>query len=254
MITTPEILFVGATTAIAASVFGVFVILRRMALTADALTHVALPGLALGILYNFNPFLGGFAALVVGILIVLWIEERTGIAAETAIGLLFTAALAVGSLLIPEESLIEALFGNIRQLSRADFWMLLTGSVAVLISVLFLFRQFGRISFSKEFAAAEGLNAKRYYVLYLFLLAALVAIGIRLVGALLMGALIIFPAAAAKNIAGSLKGMAVVSMAIGAVSAIGGLWLASTWSVLPGPSVVLAALAVYLLTLLVPRR
>jgi ABC-type Mn2+/Zn2+ transport system permease subunit len=253
-ITTLELLLVGATTAIAASAFGVFVILRRMALTADALTHVALPGLALGILYSFNPFLGGFAMLLVGVLIVLWIEERTGIATETAIGLLFTAALAIGALLIPEESLIEALFGSIHELSLFEFWILLGVSVAIGASMFAFFRPFCRISFSQEFAAAEGLNAKRYYVLYLLLLAALVAVGIRLVGSLLMGALIIFPAAAAKNLAGSLRGMTIIAMGIGAVSAMIGLWLASAFGLLPGAAVVLSALVIYLLTLLVPRR
>lgn len=254
MITTAALLLVGATTAIAASAFGVFVILRRMALTADALTHVALPGLALGILYSFNPYLGGFLMLLAGVVIVLWIEERTGIAVETAIGLLFTAALAVGAILIPDEALIEALFGSIHELSVLEFWVLLSASAAIGAAIFVFFKPFARISFSQEFAAAEGLQAKRYYVLYLFLLAVLVAVGIRLVGSLLMGALIIFPAAAAKNIAGSLRGMTAIAMAIGAVSAGAGLWLASAFGLLPGAAVVLAALVIYLLTLLAPRR
>jgi ABC-type Mn2+/Zn2+ transport system permease subunit len=254
MISLSEILIVGALTGIVAALFGVFVILRRMALTVDALTHVALPGLALGILYAFNPFLGGFAMLIIGILVILWIEERTGLAAETAIGLLFTSALAIGTLLIPEESLIEALFGSIIEISRTDFWVLMLGSLAVGIIIFVFFKPFARVSFSQEFAAAEGLNARRYYFLYLILLASLVAIGIRLVGALLMGALIIFPAAAAKNASRSLRSMTLLSMLFGGIAALTGLWLAKSFEVLPGPAVVLVALAIYLLTLPLGKR
>jgi ABC-type Mn2+/Zn2+ transport system permease subunit len=248
-----DILLVGAIMAAVASFFGVFVILRRMALTVDALTHVALPGMALGILYSFNPYLGGFAALILGILGVLTIEERSGASVETAIGLIFTASLALGAILIPEESLIEALFGNINDINKLEFFVLLFSSLFIGAIIFAFFKPFVRISFSQEFAAAEGLKARKYYILYLFLLAGLVAIGIRLVGALLMSALIIFPAASAKNISRNISSMVILSMIIGIISSTLGLYIAKVFGFLPGATVVIVSLIIYILTLFLPK-
>lgn len=245
MIDSTQIFISGAAVAAAAAFMGVFVILRRMALTVDAMTHVALPGLALGILYNFNPFLGGFAALFIAVFLILFIEERTRHAAETVISILFTAALAVGALIIPEEHLVEALFGDISGLSQFDFWLLLFGSVFAAGVVIVFFRQFCRTALSDEFSQAEGLPARRYYLIYLLLLAFLVALGIKIVGTLMMSALIVFPAAAAKNISRSISGMVLWSVFLGAAAILGGLWLSMRFLFPPGPFVVLVALAFF---------
>jgi len=253
MITSAQIFIVGGAVAMAASFFGVFVILRRMALTVDALTHVALPGLALGILYHFNPFIGGFAFLVLGVVMVFWIEKSTTLTAETVIGILFTAGLAVGTLLIPEESLVEALFGDIRHLGQIDFWLILIGSILIFVAAAVFFRQLCRTALSQEFAIAEGIRAKRFYMFYLLSLAFLVALGIKMVGSLLMGSLVILPAATAKNIARSITSMSILSVLVGTLSVLIGLWLAMRFAIPPGPAVVLASAVFFIISIVLPK-
>src|SRR3990167_10554149 len=108
-----QILIAGAFIAAAGGLLGSFALLRRMALVGDALSHVALPGLALGLLFHFNVFFGALAFLLFGTTVIWAIEHRTRIPVDTLVGVLFVVALALGSLLSPKEELLETLFGNI---------------------------------------------------------------------------------------------------------------------------------------------
>src|SRR3989344_1395553 len=125
-------LLTGIFVGLASGYLGAFMVLRRMALVGDALSHVALPGIALALLYHFNPFLGAFGALFLGILIIWLIEHKTVLSTESLVGLFFTFALAIGILITPEPELLEALFGDISQISRNDT------IVAVALSVIIL--------------------------------------------------------------------------------------------------------------------
>src|SRR2546425_13320798 len=106
-------LIVGALVGLAAGYVGSLMVLKKMALVGDALSHVALPGLALGILFNFNPFLGAFAFLFAAAILTWYIERTTRLFPESIVGVLFVTALAVGILITPEVDLLEALFGDI---------------------------------------------------------------------------------------------------------------------------------------------
>src|SRR3989338_6265134 len=99
---------------------GSFMVLRRMSLVGDALSHVALPGIALSLLININPFFGAFAALFLAILGIWFLEKRTELPSETLVGIFFTLSLALGLLLTPEPELMEALFGNISKITTLD--------------------------------------------------------------------------------------------------------------------------------------
>ena len=110
-------LFIGA----AAGYLGSAMVLKRMSLVGDALSHVALPGMALAMLYNMNPFIGAFVFLVFGILLVWKMEKSTKLPIENLVGIIFTASLAIGILITPEPELIEALFGDIASISFWDF-------------------------------------------------------------------------------------------------------------------------------------
>src|SRR3989344_7689493 len=105
---------------VAAGYLGSFMVLRRMALVGDALSHVALPGVALALLFNVNPFLGAFATLFAGIIGIWLIEHKTELPVESLVGLFFTVSLAVGILITPDEHLIEVLFGDISSITLLD--------------------------------------------------------------------------------------------------------------------------------------
>ena len=118
---------------LAAGYVGSFMILRRMALVGDALSHVALPGLAIALLLNINPFVGAFATLFVGIIAVWLIEKKTELPTESLIGLLFTFSLAVGFLITPEHEILEALFGDISNISAIDAFLAVILSIALVL-------------------------------------------------------------------------------------------------------------------------
>src|SRR5689334_11205585 len=109
-------IFVG----LAAGYLGSFMVLRRMSLVGDALSHVALPGVALGILFHFNPFLGAFGTLFLGIVCIWLIEQKTKLSTESLVGMFFTVSLAIGLLITPEPELLEALFGDLSKVSHLD--------------------------------------------------------------------------------------------------------------------------------------
>src|SRR3989344_4562768 len=124
--------------ALASGMVGVFALMRRMSLAADAMSHIALPGLGLAFLYKINPLIGGAATLLIGALIIWRIEGKTKIPTETIIGVIFSLSLALGSLVTPREDLIEALFGGIGEFSWQGFLvttLLALGIIAVILNL-----------------------------------------------------------------------------------------------------------------------
>lgn len=245
----PAVFMVGFTVAVAASLLGVFVVSRRMALVSDALSHVALPGLAAGLLFNFDPFLGALAVLIIAIFIISQIEKQAVLSFETLVGIFFTAALAIGLLITPEEHLLETLFGDIARVSWFNAAEAIIGGLFILAATITFFNKFSKITFSADLTWGEGLNVHRLNLLFLLLMALTVALGIKIIGALLMGALIILPASAAKNAAASLRMLVLLSIAFGILSVLLGLFLAGAFQLPPGPMVVMISAAIFGLSL-----
>ncbi|OGY64531.1 MAG: hypothetical protein A3J53_00350, partial [Candidatus Harrisonbacteria bacterium RIFCSPHIGHO2_02_FULL_40_20] len=186
-----------------AGLLGAFAILKKMALVGDALTHVALPGMALGLLFNFSPFLGALAFLVFAIFGIWLMERYSKLSTETLVGIFFSASLALGVLITPDHELVEALFGNIISLTWAEAIISAVMALILILIILILRRQLALNMVSSELAQSAGINNSRLNLIYLLIFALAVALGIRFVGAVLMGSLVIIPAAAARNIASS---------------------------------------------------
>src|SRR6202142_531547 len=119
----------------AAGLVGCFAVMRRMTLAADAISHIALPGIGVAILLRIHPILGGVAALLVGTLLVWGIENRTRLATETIIGVVFSTALAIGSLITSGDDLIEALFGGVGHLTGVEVSL---GLVLAIVVIAFM--------------------------------------------------------------------------------------------------------------------
>lgn len=254
MVFTPEIYLVGLVLALSASLLGNFVILRRVSLTADALSHIALPGLALGIVLHFNPFLGAAGILLLAAGLIVLIEKRSGLGAETIIAILFTAGLAIGFMIIPEESILEAFFGDLTRVSLTDAWLVSLIGLLIILAIVWQFKNLSRVTFSSDLAKSEGVDVTRTNFIFLVLLAATVAIGIRYIGTLLMGALIILPAATACNLSRSLRQMILLSLFFGLLSMAIGFLVSLQFNILPGPAVILSGTAIFLVTLLFKKR
>lgn len=244
-------LLVGIFISAAASLLGVFAILKRMSLVGDALSHVALPGIALAIYFKIDPFLGALILLFFSIVGIWLLEYYSNLSIDTLVGVFFTASLALGALLIPELELLEALFGDISTLTANDVWLSVGLSVFLMAILFTVHKKLALHMVSQELASSIGVKSKVIEFIYLLLFALGVALGIKFVGALLMGALIIIPAAAAKNITRSLHGFMGLSVFFGSLLAFIGVFVADYSGYPPGPIFILTGTALFIFSLVV---
>jgi len=247
-------------TAIAAGLIGSFALMKRMSLAGDVISHIALPGLGLALLLHFNPLLGAATTLFLGTLLIWKLQQGRTLTTEVSIGVIFTAALAIGTLVTPSEDLIEALFGGFQSLTLA--WFLL-GVVSVLgiIAFVSVFRdQLILGLFSPELAAATGINVARLDLYYLLVFSLTVLLGLRFLGALLVGALIIIPAATGRQLTHTLTAFLSASSAVSVLSVAIGFLINRYYSQLTigsvtlnlslGPAIISVATILFLFSLL----
>jgi ABC-type Mn2+/Zn2+ transport system permease subunit len=241
-------LMIAVTAGFAAGYLGSLMVLKKMALVGDALSHVALPGLAIGILFNFYPFIGAFAFLFGSALAIWYLEKATRLSFETLVGTMFTLALAIGILIIPEVDLLEALFGDITKVVLADAVLAVVFSAVAIILTKIIYNRLVLGIISEELATSSHVNVSRVNLLYLLLVSLVVAIGIKIVGTMLVGFLVVTPAAAAKNISSNLLRYSVLSGAFGVASASAGVLLSSSLNLPAGPLAVLSGMTIFLIT------
>ncbi len=243
-------ILVSAFVAASASLLGSFAILKRMALVGDALSHVALPGIAIAIFMKINPFIGAIVFLVAAVVGIWLVQYKSTLTLDTIVGVFFTASLALGALIMPEHELIEALFGNITELGLIESIASIALSVVLLIVVLVIHKKLALNMVSQEMAQSVGINTKRLEFIYLMTFALAVALGIRFVGALLMGSLVIIPAASAKNIGRSLSSFMALSVSFGVISSVIGIYAAHAYSLPPGPVFIVISTIIFISTIM----
>ena len=246
---TTEALLLSVTMAVAAGLVGCFAVMRRMALAADALSHVALPGIGIAIALHIHPLIGAVAMLFFGALLVWALEERTRTATETVIGVVFSAALAVGSLMTSGEDLIDALFGGPLVLSAPEAVFASAAAVAIVAFIVIERNSLVVTLVSPDVARTAGINVRRLNLLYLQMFALTIALGLRYLGVLLMGALIIIPAATAKRLATNLQGMLFIAVGVAVIATTAGSLIAAELHRPTGPLIVSVATAAFLASL-----
>lgn len=240
--------------ATAAGLVGCVAVMRRMTLASDAISHVALPGIALALLAGVHPMLGGLAALLLGTLLIWVVESRTRMATETVIGVVFSAALALGALFTRGDELIGALFGGPGALTAWELGLGLAGVTAVVIFILAARHRLVITLVSPDLARTAGIHVSRLSLLYLLAFSLTVALGLRYLGVLLMGSLIIIPAATAKQVTRNLSAMLAVAVAIAVTSTVAGEGIARWLQRETGPVIIAVAAMLFFLGLVVRRR
>lgn len=239
--------------ALASGMVGVFALMRRMSLAADAMSHIALPGLGLAFLYKINPLIGGATTLLIGALIIWRIEGKTKIPTETIIGVIFSLSLALGSLVTPEEDLIEALFGGIGGFSTMSFAITILLTLGI-IAAIFAFKNKWILQMtSSDLARVTGLKNNQLSLYFLLIFALTVILGLKFLGALLMGSLIIIPAAAAKNFAWNIDSMLIAGALTAAISVLVGFLISQAYNVALGPTIIILASFIFFISLLLRR-
>ena len=242
------------------AVLGCYVVLRSMAFLGDALAHAILPGVAVAYLVGANLLAG---ALVAGILVAVGISyvARAGtIREDTAIGIFFAGALALGVVLISTldsyaVDLTHILFGNVLGVTASDLWI--SGGLAALVlaAVILLYRQLLVVSFDPILGRTLGLRTHALRTGLFVMLAATIVVSLRTVGVALVAAMLVTPPAAAYLLTRRLPAMMLVSALIGIVSAIGGLYASYYLNVATGAAMVLVATVIFILVFLfAPER
>lgn len=245
---TTDLLLSGAM-AIAAGLVGCFAVMRRMTLAADALSHVALPGIGIALALQIHPIFGAAAMLAFGALTVWALENQTRLSTETIIGVVFSVALAAGSLMTSGDELVEALFGRTGTLGWTEALLGMGGAAAVSAFILSQKHRLVVALVSPDIARTAGVDPRRLNLFYLQAFALTVALGLRYLGVLLMGSLIIIPAATAKRLSRNLTEMLVISAAVAFVVTELGSFAAAWLHRETGPVIVILAGLVFILSL-----
>lgn len=242
------------------AVVGCYVVLRGMAFLGDALAHAILPGVAVAYLVKGDLLIGALVAAVLAALAIGAFSRHGQMKEDTAIGIVFAAALALGVALMSTiksytTDLTHALFGNVLGVGEGDLWLMAGLGVAVLAVVVLLYKEFLLISFDPVLAATQQMPVGTLRYLMLVLLALTVVVSLQTVGIGLVAAMLVTPAATAYLLTRRLSSMMLVAAAIGATSAVAGLYLSYYVNVASGAAVVLVCTAFFLLAyLLAPGR
>lgn len=236
------LVLIGALVGASSGYLGSFMVLKRMSLVGDALSHVALPGMALAITFALNPMLGAFIALAIAVIGIWYLGEHSEIYPEALVGVFFTASLAIGILITPEPELFEALFGNIEKVTFIDGIAIIFATIVIFILTKLISKKLLLGVVSEDLARSSGVDIPKINLVYLLLVGLSVALGVKFVGTLLTGALVIIPAVTAKNIARSVKQFQVIATILGITSVIVGIAVSQLFSIPSGPAVVLTSI------------
>lgn len=234
---------------------GCLIVWRRMAYFGDTMAHSALLGVALAFLFEINLTVGVFIAAMFVSMALLALQRRGALSTDALLGILSHATLAIGLVMVAfmtwvRVDLMGFLFGDILAVSRLDIAMIYGGGALVLGLVAWLWRPLLAATVNEELARAEGMAPDRSRFVFMLMMALVIAIAMKIVGILLITALMIIPAAAARRFATTPEQMAVMASVIGAVAVVGGLFGSLEFDTPSGPSIVVAALALFLLSLL----
>lgn len=245
----------GVGVALVAGPLGCFIVWRRLAYFGDTLSHAALLGVALAFLFEVNITLAVFGVSACVSIALLLLQKRATLSADALLGLLAHSALALGLVVLAfmtwiRMDLMGFLFGDILAVSKTDIAVIWLGGAVVLAILAAIWRPLFAATVNRELAEAEGMNPERANIIFMLLMAAVIAISMKIVGVLLITAMLIIPAAAARRFATGPEQMAFLAAGIGAIAVIGGLFGSLEWDTPAGPSIVVAALCLFVVSIL----
>jgi len=252
-------LFAGIGLAIIVGPLSCLIIWRKMAFFGDTLAHAALLGIALAILIDISPLVG-VPLVTLASCIALMIAKRTpSLSSDTILAILAHSTLALGLVLISltggrSLDVNGLLFGDILAVDTTDLLVIYAGGGAILAIIIWQWRRLIAATLSPEIAEAEGLSPQRAEWLFMMLIALVVSIAVKLVGVLLITALMIIPAAAARRLVSSPEMMAGLASLLGVIGVIAGLYGSAEFDIPSGPAIILAGGLLLLGLSFVPRR
>jgi zinc transport system permease protein len=251
-------LITGILLGVSCAVLAFFVVLRRMAFIGVGISHAALGGVALGVVLGIPPVLAATVFSVGVAWVIGWMGSRGQVSEDTAIGVFFPTAMALGVALLSlsptyRQDLMGYLFGSILSVRTVDVWVLAALATVALAILALFFKEFLFLGVDEEAARAAGVPAEALRYVLLTLLAVIIVASMKLVGSVLVSAFLVIPAATGQAVAGSSRGMLGVAVGSALVSVVGGLWISWLWNLPSGASIVLLSAALFFLALVVGR-
>lgn len=248
---------------IIAPLLGLFIVVRRLALIADALSHVALAGIA-GSLYlsqqvlffaALNPVYLGITSAIGGSLLIEKLRGAYRHYEELAIPVILSAGIGLGAIFISlsqgfSSDLIGYLFGSVSAVSRQDLVIVIIIAIIVIAYIRFMYKELFALSFDQDYAKVSGVNSRYIQMFFMIITALVIGASMRIVGILLVSSLMTIPVAAAMQLAKSFKGAMIYSIVFGETSVLVGLVTAYYLDIAPGGTIVITSIIILLLVLL----
>lgn len=235
-----------------AGYLGSLMVTKRMGLVGGPLGHLALPGVALALVYHFNVFYGALLTIIIGGILIWLLEIKTKAPMEALTGLVFASGVALGFLILPfssEHQLEEALVGDITKIGLSDTLLAIILSGLIFLIIRGIYSKLVLAEISEDLARTEGINVKKYNFLYLASIGLIVALTVKLVGGLLPVALIVIPALTARNLSKSSSGYSFGALSFGVISAILGIFLSKLYSLPAGLLIILVSSLIFVISI-----
>ncbi|MGB9693486.1 MAG: metal ABC transporter permease [Fervidobacterium sp.] len=249
----------GIIAAVISSFIGVYVVLRRLSFFTHAISHGSLTGVAIAYIFGINPFataiaFGGLIGLAIGLTM-----EKTKLYADSIIGTLLPASISIGLVIISlmkgyKPDLLSYLFGDILSVTSSDIAVMLVIGIIILIFLASLFNKITLMSIDEEWAKTKGINTKTLGYIFLLILSVAVIVGARVVGIILVSALIVMPPSSSMNIAKNLKQTFILSIIFSVSSVIIGIFASYILNIPSGPSIILVLSVIFLITFIKRRK
>ncbi len=260
-------LFTGMMIGVLAPVLGVFLVVRRMSLIADALSHITLSGIAFSLLLGkysvfmtgVNPLFMGMAFSIGGALFMEKLRQVYTHYKEIAIPIIMSAGIGLGVIFISladgfNNDLMNYLFGSVIAVTRTDFTTISVITVIVSVVLILFYKELFFLSFDEEQAVVSGINKRLVHLVFIVMVALVIAASMRIVGILLVSALMTLPVAAAMRFAKGFKQLFYYSVLFGEIAVVGGLISAYQFNLAPGGTIVMIAVVLLLLSLVIAKN
>jgi zinc transport system permease protein len=237
-------LMAGLLAAVACGIVGVYVVVKRIVFISGGIAHTSFGGIGLGYFLGINPIIGALVFSLASGLAIGGITRKTRLPADTAIGILWVLGMALGVVFIAltpgyAPDLMSYLFGNILTVPFSDILLMLALDVVIISIVVTFYKEYLILSFDEEYATAIGMPVEKLYLLLLAMIALTVVVLIRVVGMILVIALLTFPAAMARQYTHNMKTMMLLSVLFGFLFTLGGLWLSYELKLPSGATIIL---------------
>ena len=245
-------LIVGTLVALCAALLGVSLVLKRYSMIGDGLSHVGFGALSVALALNVAPLEVSLPVVAIAAFLLLRLSERSVVKGDAAIALVSSSAIAIGIIVVSMTTgmnvdVYNYMFGSILAMSDSDVYLSVGVSVVVLALYIVFYNRIFAVTFDENFAKATGIRAGRYNMLIALLTALVIVVGMRMMGAMLISSLIIFPALTAMRVLRSFKSVVVCAAVLSVICFVIGIAISFAWSVPVGAGIVVVNLAAFLI-------